>query len=160
MTQKSRFWEGIHAGILGPYSCLDFHYFIEKMCQSDPTTQGPLKGKLNELSGAYAAGPKITIQSGLALVKGCLYTNTASIDFAIAQPGSGTNYYRIVLRKDFVAQTIRLARLGPSTVTYPTVTQTDGTIWEIPIIKCSISSTGAHAEVDERVFCIYNTAHW
>ncbi|MDM7940133.1 MAG: hypothetical protein QUS07_07315 [Methanothrix sp.] len=142
MAQISYFWGGEVTGDCGPYSDDTFSDFISSLMQSDRTTQSVITGSLNELAVTNPGGTVIRVDTGRALVDGKLYENTAVVDFNVAAPGSGTNYYTLVLRKDFAAQTVRLALLGPSSADYPDVTQTDGTLWEVSLAEISITSAG------------------
>jgi len=62
-------------------------------------------------------------------VDGKEYRNTAALNVAVG----GNGFYHVVLRKTWATQTVRVAILGPQAVTPPSVTQTDGTLWEISL---------------------------
>jgi hypothetical protein len=152
MTEISYFWGGTSVGDHGAYTDDAFSDFICSLFQRDRTTEGVVFGQLNELAVTNSSGVVIRTNTGYALVDGKLYHSSANVDHNIAAPGGGYNYYRVVLRKDFATQTVRNVLIGPSTVTYPTVTQTDGTTWEISIASVRISSASAITITDERAF--------
>jgi len=91
------------------------------------------------------AGLTLRVATGGAIVDGLEAYNTADVDFAttddgtaIQAPGGGSNFYRVVLRKDWAAQTIRLAVLDVNVVAPAAVTQVDGTTWEISLATVEI----------------------
>lgn len=155
MTETSLFWGGTTVGDHGRYTDDQFSDFIRKLFQTDRTVEGVISDYLNELAITNPAGVTIRVTSGGALVDGKLYESDANVDHTIAAPGAGTNYYTIVLRKSFAAQTVRQVLLGPNAVAYPTVTQTDGTTWEIEIARISITSASVISITDQRNFCHY-----
>jgi hypothetical protein len=153
MTETSLFWGGLTIGDHGTYTDDQFSDFIKRICQKVLTTEGVMLGHGSELACTNPSGSTIRIASGYALVDGKLYENTANVDHTVTAPGTGTNYYTIVLRKDFAAQTVRQVLLGPSSVAYPAVTQVDGTTWEIQIARVSITSASVITVTDVRVYC-------
>jgi hypothetical protein len=153
MTEASIWWGGTVIGDHGTYTDDQFSDFICSLMQSDRTTQAPLYGLLNSLAITNPAGTTIRVASGKAIVDGKGYTNTANVDFSVTAPGAGFNYYTVVLRKSWAAQTIRLVMLGPSALAYPMVTQTDGTTWEVTIAQVRISNASVITITDTRVYC-------
>jgi len=160
MAQTSFYWSGTAVGdaTLAPYDDDEFSDNWSLLHTYDRTIQGVIDTGNPTYSSMLActnpAGTTIRIANGAALVDGKIYKNTANVDFSVTVPGAGTNYYTIVLQKDFVAQTVRLAMLGPDAVAFPTVTQTDGTIWEIEIWQVAITNAGAITILDVRE-CIH-----
>lgn len=151
MAEISRFWEGIGTG-LGPYSADNFCQIIERLCQSDPTTQGPIKGQLNQLATHDNGGVQILVHSGYALVKGTLYIN----DGDVTLNGGADGTYAVILRKDYVAQTVRAVLKGP-TVGGPAMVQIEGDIWEIHLAGVVIAGGDITLLDDDENYCIYNT---
>lgn len=158
MTEKSFPWtDSVGDGGTYAHSALDD--FFEKLFITDmAATEGVLYGDGNALSCAGAATP-VVVQEGSAVVKGKFYINTADVNVAVATPGAGhTRKDRIVLQSDFVTMTIRIAKIdGVEDGDYPAVTQNDGTLWEIPLCKLSITDAGVITVVDERTFCHFGT---
>jgi hypothetical protein len=108
------------------------------------------------LAVSNPSGNTIRVASGLAFVDGKYYSNSANLDTDIVTPSAGNNRYDlVVLQKDWAAQTVRLAILtgveGP-TPAVPTVTQTDGTTWEIALAKVYITDAGVITITDLRDF--------
>lgn len=144
MTEKSYPWFddwAVGDGAVASFTDDDYSDIIRKISTSDRTVQSVIPNYGNCFA-ITETSPATTVQiaSGAAIVDGKFYENTAGVDFGITWPGVGTNYYQIVLRKDFAAQTVRLAELGPSLVGYPALTQTDGTTWEIALYKITVDA--------------------
>jgi hypothetical protein len=94
------------------------------------------------------------MNTGTALVDGKLYVNSTEETFSVVVPEAGSNYYRLILRKDFTAQTVRAIMLGPETAAYPTITQTPGTVWEITLARVRVYSAGTIAIYSsDKMFC-------
>lgn len=159
MTQWSAFWGGTATGdaagatVDAPYSDDEFSDLWSILFLYDRTVQGVIQTNRSGYTGLLEvtnpSGSTIRVANGLALVDGKVYGNTANVDEAVDVPGSNTNYYLVVLTKDFAAQTVRIdikeaagnSNGGASTaVGYPTVTQTDGTTWEIALAQVSVTS--------------------
>jgi len=140
-----------------PYSDDEFSDMLAMILTYDRTTQGVIRSARTGYSGNLAvtnpAGVTIRVATGLALVDGKLYSNSANIDNVVVAPGSGSNFYRIVLQKDFTAQTVRVALIGPDIAAFPAVTQTDGVLWEISLAGIEITSAAAVTITDERDYC-------
>lgn len=143
------------------YSAAQFDDWIEAVLNAigyDPATQGPLRynsfgyGTL-EVTGTTSP---VSVASGVALVKGKLYVNTASKVITIPTPSLNTRIDRIVLRLDFTTvphscAAVRLAGTEGSGVP-PELTQEDGVRWEISLARVSITPGGAITITDERAF--------
>jgi len=157
MAETSLFWGGTTIGDHGTYTDDQFSDFIARLFHKDRTLEGVLPFYSSALATTNPAGVTIRVAPGAAIVDGKLYESSGNVDHTVAAPGAGFNYYSIVLTKDFAAQTVRQTLLGPSTVAYPAVTQTDGTKWEILVAKVSVSSAGAIVITDSRTYCHFNS---
>lgn len=157
MAETSLPWAGTTVGDAGPYTDDVWSDMYESLFQSNRATQGPLLGMLGQLAVTNPSGTTLRVASGYAIVDGKVYTNTTNIDLTGTVPGSGSNFYRIILRKNFTAQTVRVALLGPDAGAPPAVTQTDGTTWEISLYTVEIRSTAEVILTDTRVFCVFNS---
>jgi len=157
MAETSYFWGGTTVGDHGPYDDDMFSDFIRKLFTMDRTLQGPILGYANALAVNNPAGTTIRVATGAAVVDGKFYESTANEDFAVSAPGGGTNYYTVVLTKDFAAQTVRSAILGPDPAAYPAVTQVDGTTWEIMLAHVTITSGGLITVTDVRSYCAFSS---
>jgi hypothetical protein len=152
MTEKSTFWN-LGAGDDGPYSADEFADFVSFMYQHDKTTEAVIKYMLNELLPTNT-GLTINVATGKAIIDGSFFINSTIWSSVVVVPGAGdTNYYNLVLQKDWSSQEVRLVLLGPSTIATPSVTQTAGTIWEISIAEISVTDAGVVSLTDTRVFC-------
>lgn len=125
---------------------------------------GVIRDARNELGCTPGSG-KVTIDTGEALAYGTKYVNDAALDITIPTPSSSTRVDRIVLRKSWSAQTVRLTRiagvegagapaLGAGT---PAYTQTAGTTWDVPLYRVSVTTGGtisvsATGGVDDRAY--------
>ncbi len=151
MTESSILWGGIIIGDHGPYTAEEFSAFISAIYQENKATQGPIYGYLGGLEVTNIGGLTVRMASGKAIVDGCGYSNTANLDFVTTAPGAGSNYYTLVLQKDYTARTIRAVMLGPSSTAYPTVTQ-DASVWEIELAQIEVDIAGFAWVTDARVF--------
>lgn len=136
MTQASYFWGGTATGdaTLAPYPDDTFSTILSMLLQYDYTTQGVVYTARAAYTGMLAvsnpAGTTIRVATGIAMVAGRAYLNSANVDNDVN--GLGTGYYRVVLQKLEAAQTVRVAILGPVGGAPPAVTQ-DAATWEISL---------------------------
>lgn len=168
MTEHSRFWDGTSTGDASdaPY---DFGTELSQVLSALSGAEG-LAGKggvfrdaVNKYTPTFSAN-QITIDTGLGLAYGNWHYNDAALNIAIPASASGTRVDRIVLRKDWTAQTTRLTRiagvigagvpaLGAGT---PAYTQTVGSVWDVPLFQIQITIGGSGITptllVDERVY--------
>lgn len=132
---------------------------------------GPLYGYDNginyglEVTQVAVATTNVELKVGSALVKGTVYVNDATLTLAIAANASGNpRVDTVVIRKDYAAQTVRAAvRQGTPAATPvpPTLTQSAGVTWEIPIADIAVAngfSTIVAANITPRHFWV-NAAH-
>lgn len=156
MTEQSFFWDGLVTGdaSLAPYVSDVLSEIFEKMFQKNRTTMGYIEGVLNSFASASVGSP-VVIGSGAALVDGTFYIADAAINVVVPTPVAATRIDRIVLRKDFVNQTVRVARVaGVEGGGAPALTQVDGATWEIPLWQASITTLGVITLTDERHQCM------
>ncbi len=153
MTETSFYWNGLVTGdaSLAPYS----HNVWNRLWQimfSRADNEGVLNNIDDELvvSGTSVA---VSVASGKALVDGSLYQSSAAVSIAIPTPVTDPRIDRVVVRKDWPSQTIRVARVaGTENVspTAPALTQTDLSVWEIPLAQALITIGGVITVTDER----------
>ncbi len=144
----------------GSYAHNVLDNYFEKLFITDlAATEGVLLGDGAELACAGAATP-VVVQEGSAVVKGKFYISTADTNVAVASPSAGhTRKDRIVLRSNFTAMTIRITKIAAAEdADFPAITQTDGTTWDLPLCKLTITDAGVITVVDERTFCHFGTA--
>jgi len=147
MAESSFFWSSI------AYSDDQFSDVLRKLFITDRTEQGVIEGYLGELACSGIASP-VTVASGAAMVDGKFYENTANIEITITSPVSSTRIDRVVLRKDFTAETVTVELIAGTegTGSPPALTQTDGTTWEIPLYQVSTTTSGIISLTDERSY--------
>lgn len=154
MTQSSQPWPGRVVGDAGPYSADDWQQMYQNLF-------GFLSGVVLLSSGTPGlavaatspAAAVVTVAAGAAFIRGLYYQNDASITLAIAPNTSGNpRIDRVVLRVDYIAQTIRLVTLqGAPAVSpaAPALTQDAGVRWEeslalVAVANGFITITGAN----------------
>jgi len=99
------------------------------------------------------------IPSGYALVDGSWYSNDANRDIASfsGSPSANPRIDLVVLEKDYVAQTVRATIIEgteAASPVAPSVTQTKGHIWQIPLAQYQISTGGVISNLtDLRTIC-------
>lgn len=157
MTETSMFWAGTTIGDHGPYSEDEFSEFMRTMFCTDPATEGylhvhhpgfnqDLRPTVNELV--------VMLLTGAALVYGTLYTNSSVEIFSTPADPAHSHYYRLVLRKSWASNTVRAVLLGPDHGSYPALTQTPGTTWEISMARILVAAGGTEGTLtDDRVMC-------
>lgn len=150
MTQTSLPWANNGIGDGQAYDDDEWSDWQRKLFSHDRTIQGVIPGYANELEVTNPAGNTIRVATGGAVVDGKIYETDAVVDNTITTPGAGSNYYRVVLSKDWAAQTVRVDILGPDVSSPPTVTQTDGTLWEVSLATVQITSGGTVTVTDTR----------
>lgn len=152
MTEISRPWNGTTTGDCGPYSDQQWHAVWRKVIGfgAGDANDGPIRGNddgTNDCLFVRANSPaaaNVKVSPGSALVRGIGYINDADVTLSIAANASGNaRIDTIVLRADFTAQTVRLAvRQGTPAASpvAPTLTQTDGVLWEIPLADVAVAN--------------------
>ncbi len=145
MVETSRPWDGIATGDPGPYSDDQWTDVWATLLGPTIATEGVFFEQLNELVLTGAASP-VSIASGRALVDGSWYDSTAAVTQAIDTPAGVVNSRidLVVLRKDWVLQTIRITTItGDELVTPvpPVPVQVDGTTWDLPLWEVRIVHT-------------------
>ncbi len=162
MAQTSRPWSttGTGDGALTGYTADQWATSWRQMLRAHTADRGVIISCGNSLSVSNPAGSTIRVPTGAAIVHGVWYENDAQADYT---PGDGTypalptdnRIHRVVLRKNWTAQTVRIAFIsGTDAVapTTPSLTQLDGATWEIPLAQFQISSAGAISGfTDQRV---------
>lgn len=90
------------------------------------------------------AGMSVLLYIGAAIVHGTTYYNDAALTVSVAANGSGNpRIDTLVLRKSWAAQTVRAAILQgtpAASPSAPSLTQSDGVTWEIPIADIAVAN--------------------
>lgn len=116
--------------------------------------RGVLHGYEDELEVTAGSG-EVLIGAGAALVNGRLFWSDAQESLTVDTPSASARTDRVVVRADWTSQTVRLAYLkngSEGTGTPPALTQTEGTLFEIPLAQVLVSTGGGITATDERVF--------
>jgi len=160
MAEISRFWDGTVLGDCGPYSTSQMHGQFFRSILNGTGDRGPLLGWLNELEVSGAAA-SVTVATGAAIVYGQFYENTESVSVSVPAASSGySRYDRIVVRRDWATQTIRVARIiGTEAISpsVPALTQVAAGIYEIPLATLLVDDAGTITVTDTRKYCTYST---
>jgi len=152
MAELSLPWSGTVAGDAGAYTFQEWTEVWRILFTPDDTDEGVVFSKLNTLNGTDGAN-KITIDTGYAVVDGTFYENDAPVEIAIATPSGSTRVDTIVLRKDSVAQTVRLVNIAGVEGAGPTaITQVRGTTWDVKLVEVSINTGSTITVTDFREF--------
>ncbi len=155
MTERSRPWGGTTIGDAGPYSDDNWMRVWAAFMSPDRATDGVFEGQLSELNETGAVSPSI-VNSGRAVVDGSWYESDANVSLVIPTPAANPRIDRIVLRKDFALQTVRVTRIQgteAASPTAPAITQAAGVTWDLPLYQIFITVGGAITQhVDERIF--------
>lgn len=153
MTELSRPWAGITTGDAGPYTDQHWSDIWEAMFGRKSANMGVLKNVPSELIVTNTSSP-VGVAAGAAIVNGTWYESTAGESITVPTPGASTRIDRIVLRKSWAAQTVRLTRIaGVEGGAAPALVQVDGTTWDIPLANVSITTGGVITVIDTREFC-------
>lgn len=156
MTELSAPWTGTATGdaSLAPYDAptewAEFWRSLAGAAAIPTNLGGVFAGELNEMAASGAATP-VVVATGRALAYGTWYASDAAVNVAVATPAMATRIDRIVLRKDWTAQTVRITRIaGVEGGGAPALTQTAGVTWDTPLWQASITTGGVITLTDER----------
>lgn len=159
MTEISRFWDGQVLGDCGPYTSNHMHDQFFRSILNGTGDQGVLLGWLNGLEVSGTSSP-VTVATGGAIVYGLFYENDAAVSVNVPTPTGGAlfRYDRIVVRRLWGAQTCRVAIVGGTDDgPPPSLTQTAGVQWEIPLAYAYIENDGSITITDDRDYCTFST---
>jgi len=152
MTETSFFWttndtgDGVAAG----YSQAAMFNIFRGLFAKSSSAGGVSPDYANELAVSGASSP-VAVATGAAVVYGIPYVNDAQVNVAIPTPTTSTRIDRIVLRASWAAQTVRVTRIaGSEGGAAPSLTQSAGTTWDIPLAQVSITTGGVITVTDER----------
>ena len=155
MSENSRFWDGVAVGdaIEAPYDApTEFGKVLGSIIGAESLSDrgSVLKDIGGELEPSVV-GATIQIEDGEAWVCGSWYENTAAQQFTIDTPVGATRVDRIVLRKDWTAQEVRLYQIeGTEGMGIPALTQIFGVTWDVPLAQASITTGGDITLTDDR----------
>lgn len=160
MAEKSLFWytNGFtgDAGDGGaPYTQEEFRLFNHAWAAKNQANVGVFPGVLNELAVSGSATP-LSVNTGRAVVYGFPYWADASVSLAITTPSVGTTGGRVVLRANWTAQTVRATVIlnTDGTATIPSMTQSAGSVWDIPLATFTVTTGGVITLTDAREWAL------
>lgn len=148
--ETSRPWVGRtsdgYPGDSGPYSASQWQQLYAHGLNHgmENIDRGVMRGVLEELEviPANPADTTVTVEPGAAFVQGIFYLNDADKILNIASNASGsTRIDVVILEADYTAQTVRLDVVqGTPGAGLPSLTQSAGTIWQIPLAYLTLAS--------------------
>lgn len=155
MAEISRPWDGTVTGDAGPYSDDQWTDVWKTLLAPVIASEGVFSNQLNELNLTGAASP-VSVNTGRAMVDGSWYESDSSVSVVVPTPAANPRVDRIVLRKDWALQTIRITRIAGAEAASPSppaITQIDGTTWDLPLWQVYITTGGVITIYrDERSF--------
>lgn len=159
MTETSIPQQGLLVGdaSLAPYSADAFSLYMSKLIGygASRADYGIIRGNAAAAASNVAfygldtvatnpATTAIVLKAGTATVKGTLYENDADLSFTVAANASGNpRIDTLILRKDYVAQTVRaVLKQGTAAASPvpPTLTQSAGATWEIALADIAVAN--------------------
>lgn len=157
MSERSLPWEGTTTGDAGPYTSDEWRLVFKSLGSQVNPNEGILGGILDSLRPSSPGNNSVRIEAGRAIVDGTFYEADVAVTKTITSPSVGTTGKRLVLRKSWAAQTVRITEISSAdgTGTIPALTQTDLTTWDIPLCSFTIDTGGvisAAAFTDNREF--------
>lgn len=155
MAERSQFWDT--AGAVGDgadtYGAVQLREMLRAIwTPGGAAAEGVLAGYGGGLAVSGAASP-LSVATGCAMVGGIYYQNTASVSIAVPTPSTGTTKHRVVLQAQWgTTQSVRLALISSAdgTNSYPALTQSDNSRWEIPLAGVTIDIAGGITLEDQR----------
>jgi len=160
MAEDSMLWttSGTGDGAAGGYTMNEWRYMLRSLFLRDMATMGVAYGYGNALEVTNPSGRDLQVNTGAAIVAGFPYWNTSAVTKTLTLPVIGTTGWRMVLRADWAAQTVRitLKKSADGVPTIPSLTQTDGATYEIGLAYGTITTGGVVSLTDERIFLTFN----
>lgn len=153
MSETSSVWDGILIGDSNqsPYSASEWAA-RQKLLQGQGVSfpnYGVLKGTHGttfeplQVNAKSPASTNIQVEIGAALVAGYVYQNTAAVTLTVGGNSSGNpRIDTVILRVDFVAQTIRavIKQGTPAGSPVAPTLQQDASIWEIALANIAVAN--------------------
>lgn len=152
MAEDSGIWANSGVGDASPHTLAETAKFMGIL--AGVAGGGVVPDYLNELTPAVN-GSNVEVGTGAAVVDGHPYLNDALRSITPTTPSTGTTGRRIVARANWAAQTVRLVEISSAdgTATIPSVTQTPGTTYDLPICSYTVTTGGVIGSfLDTRTF--------
>lgn len=168
MTERSRPWDGTTTGDAtdAPYDAAT--EWARIMRATNPAMEatankgGVVMGAtgFSDLAVSNPSANTARVATGIGWVQGTWYENDANVDVTIATPGTSTRVDRLVLRKSWASQTVRITRIaGTEGAGAPALVQTFGTTWDVPLAQASITTGGVITLTDQRESLSITSVH-
>lgn len=158
MTERSRPWDGVATGDAteSPYDAATEWARLFRAFGGAESTANKGGVLMGATGGDYAASTPSAntarIGAGIGWVQGTWHESDANVDITIPTPSTSTRVDRVVLRKAWAAQTVRIVRIaGTEGAGAPAMTQTIGTTWDVPLWNVTITTGGAITFQDQRI---------
>lgn len=157
MAEKSYLWEtttGTGDSNVSGYDDATLFQIFRSLFSRTANLGGVTPDFLNELAVSGSSSP-VAVNTGFGLVYGVPYSNSASVNVTVATPAVSTRIDRIVLRLSWAAKTVRITRIaGTEGAGAPSLTQTAGTTWDVPLAQANITTGGIITLTDQREWLI------
>lgn len=160
MAEKSLFWytngfTGDTGDGAAPYTQEEFRLFNHAWAAKNQANVGVFPGVLNELAVTGSSSP-LSVDTGRAVVYGFPYWADSSVSVAVSTPSVGTTGGRVVLRANWTAQTVRAVAVlnTDGTATIPSLTQSAGSTWDMPLATFTITTGGTITLTDAREWAL------
>ena len=159
MTEISRFWDGTVLGDAIQVTQTEFCEQYWRAILNGSGNRGPLENWLNEMEVTGTTSP-VSVNTGSAIVYGHPYVSDTPVSVSIPTPAAGLERYdRVVLRCDWPAQEVRIARVAgvaAAAPAVPSLTQSAGAVWEVPLATVLVDDAGVVTVTDAREFCTFS----
>lgn len=158
MAQLSLPWTDNGIGDGHAYTDAEWWEIYKSLMARRGDNTGVMRGSRSEFFASGVASP-ITVQPGSCVVDGTFHDSDANENIVVPVPALATRIDRIVARKDFTAQEVRLYLLqGVEGGPVPTLQHLPGNLWDLPLWQISTTTGGVITFVaDEREFAQYST---
>jgi hypothetical protein len=156
MGESSRFWSttGTGDGTGSGYTADNMFEVWRALFAGRNSTNlaGVVPDYQNKLAVSGTSSP-VAVATGAAVVYGIPYFNTASVNVTVPTPATATRIDRIVLRASWSAQTVRITRVaGVEGGGAPSLTQSAGVTWDMPLATVQVTTGGVVTIADEREY--------
>lgn len=155
-AERSQFWSttGTGDGTGSGYTADNMFEFWRALVAGRNSTNlsGVVPDYQNTLAVSGASSP-VAVATGAGVVYGIPYFNTASVNVTVPTPATATRIDRIVLRASWAAQTVRITRVaGVEGGGAPSLTQSAGVTWDMPLALVQVTTGGVVTITDEREY--------
>jgi len=156
MAEWSLGWttNGTGDGVAGGYTESQWTFKELFNWVGDAADEGVFRGS-NELAVSASGGSAspVSIAAGAGMASGYFYYNSAAGTLNIPTPAGSTRVDRVVLQAHWGSQVVRFRRVaGAEGAGTPALTQSAGSVWEVPLATVSITTGGVATVTDGRVY--------